>query len=97
VRPVKRVEIVVDSVELNKVIQLLEAAQVKGYTAIKDVIGRGQSGLRDNDDPTGAMSNVYVLVACGEDQLTQVVENLRPLLQRFGGICLVSDAQWVIH
>ena len=24
-------------------------------------------------------------------------EAMRPMLKRFGGVCLVSDAQWVIH
>ncbi len=96
-KPVKRIEIVVDSVELNRLVEILEQSQLKGYTVIKDVLGRGGHGLRDGGDLTDVLTNVYVLVACNEDQVQPVIDGVRPLLKRFGGICLVSDAQWVIH
>lgn len=96
-KPVKRIEIVVDSVELNRLVELLERSQLKGYTVIKDVLGRGVHGLRDGGDLTDVLTNVYVLIACNEDQVEALIEQLRPILTRFGGVCLVSDAQWVIH
>ena len=41
--------------------------------------------------------NSYVLTACTEEQLEQVVAAVRPVLKRVGGVCLVSDALWVLH
>ncbi|WP_287127471.1 P-II family nitrogen regulator [Candidatus Cyanaurora vandensis] len=96
-KSVKRIEIVVDSVELNRLVEVLEESQLKGYTVIKDVLGRGLHGLRDGGDLTDVLTNVYVLVACNEDQVHPLIEQLRPILTRFGGICLISDAQWVVH
>jgi hypothetical protein len=37
------------------------------------------------------------LIACSEDQAQRIVEIVRPVLKRYGGICLVSDAMWVEH
>lgn len=96
-KSVKRIEIVVDSVELKRLTDLLEKAQLKGYTVIKDVLGRGIHGLRDGGDLTDVLTNIYVLIACNEDEVQPLIEQLRPILTRFGGICLVSDAQWLIH
>jgi hypothetical protein len=35
--------------------------------------------------------------SCSEAEATRIIEAMRPMLKRFGGVCLVSDAQWVIH
>ncbi|MCC6130940.1 MAG: transcriptional regulator, partial [Acidobacteria bacterium] len=37
------------------------------------------------------------VVACDEAELAPLLESLRPLLSRYGGMCLVSDALWVRH
>jgi hypothetical protein len=38
-----------------------------------------------------------LLIACPEEQVDAIVETVRPLLARRGGMCLVSDAGWVRH
>jgi hypothetical protein len=40
---------------------------------------------------------VTFVIACAENQLSAVIEILRPILKRYGGMCLVSDANWVKH
>jgi nitrogen regulatory protein PII len=94
---VKRVEIVTDAMETNRVLEMLDAAGVSGYTVIRDVGGKGDRGVRSGDDVTRVFQNSYVLCACTPEQLDQVVKAVRPTLKRVGGICLVSDALWVIH
>jgi nitrogen regulatory protein PII len=94
---VKRVEIVTDTLELDHVLELLGAAGVSGYTVIRNAEGKGNRGLRSGDDVTRVFQNSYVLVACTGEQVEQVVNAVRPILKRVGGICLVSDALWVVH
>jgi nitrogen regulatory protein PII len=96
-KPVKRVEIVVDSVELPRVLRLVESCGVSGYTVIGGVTGKGERGERAGDDLTDVFRNSYVLTACPEEQLAALVAAVRPVLERYGGVCLVSDAQWIIH
>ena len=95
--PVKRIEIIVDELELPKVLKLLDEAGVSGYTVMKDAIGKGDRGLRGGDDLTRVFANSYILAACPAEKLDQIVEAMRHILKQRGGVCLVSDAQWIIH
>ena len=53
---------------------------------------------RRADELAGDSSNCLFLIACDEEAVVQrIVEGVRPLLSRFGGICLVSDCLWVQH
>ena len=96
-QPIKRIEIITDSLELPNLLLRLEAVGVSGYTVIKEVTGKGGRGLRAGDELTGVFKNSYVIVACPEEEVSRVVEAVRPILRRFGGVCLVTDAHWVIH
>jgi nitrogen regulatory protein PII len=94
-KPVKRIEIVLPQREVDHLIAQLEARKVSGYTRIPSVVGRGERGLAH--EALGNLDNSYLLVACDESEVEGLIESIRPFLKRFGGICLVSDAQWVLH
>lgn len=94
---VKRVEIVTDAREMREVRGALERAGVSGYTLIPQVQGRGERGEQSGDDLSDALSNAYLLVACEPHQVEAIVDIVRPILARRGGVCLVSDALWVKH
>jgi nitrogen regulatory protein PII len=96
-RPVKRIEIVIDSLEIPHLLKALEQAGVSGYTVIRDVAGTGDRGARAGDQLSDVLKNSYVITTCAEEQVQALVDAIRPSLQRFGGICLVSDAQWIVH
>lgn len=96
-KTVKRIEIVTDALELQPLLKALEGVGVSGYTVIPNVVGKGERGLRQGDELTGVFQNSYVLAACPEEILPRVLEVVRPILRQFGGVCLVSDAQWIIH
>jgi nitrogen regulatory protein PII len=94
-RPIKRVEIILPEGESADVLEALEALEVSGYTLIPSVSGRGDRGATVHG--FGHLDNSYLMIACEPHQVESVVEVIRPFLRRFGGVCLVSDAQWVIH
>jgi len=94
---VKRVEIITNALEMREVCAVLEAHDVTGYSVIGAVTGRGDRGVQGGDELSGAFSNSYLLTACAPERVEEVVEAIRPILRQNGGICLVSDAQWVIH
>lgn len=93
----KKVEIVIDVHEVSAVAQVLDAAAVSGYTVIREVTGKGSRGNRSGDDLTGALKNGYVFTACPESQARAVADAVRPLLRRYGGVCLITDCLWVDH
>jgi nitrogen regulatory protein PII len=97
-KPCKRIEIVIETPMVPSLLRVLEELSVPGYTLIPDVRGAGDRGVRRADELSGESSNSLVLIAC-DDQPTieQLLESVRPLIRRSGGICLLSDAQWLRH
>ena len=96
-RPVQRIEVVINAPHAPRVIAILASKGLQDYTVIRGASGSGERGLQRGDDITGVSNNVYVLTTCEPEDLEEVVESLRPLLRRAGGMCLVSDARWLEH
>ncbi|MGA7990930.1 MAG: DUF190 domain-containing protein [Thermoanaerobaculia bacterium] len=96
-RLVKRVEIVVEALVLRRITEIVDAAGIRGYTVLRNAGGKGGHGERSEDELVDTHRNAVLVVACDEAQLEPLLAALRPVLTRFGGMCLVSDAQWVMH
>lgn len=94
-KAMKRIEVILPEGEAEELIRAMKGSGVSAYTLIPSVSGRGDRGSTFN--AVGQLDNSYLLVACDESHLHQLVETIRPFLRRVGGICLVSDAQWVLH
>lgn len=96
-KQIKRIEIIIDSLDLKPCLKELEGLGISGYTVIRDVIGSGDRGSRTGDMLNDTMKNSYILIACEPQEVESITEALRPKLKRYGGMCLISDAQWLIH
>jgi PII-like signaling protein len=95
--PVKRIDIVVPEHLLREVLELIDRHGPSGYTVSRGLSGKGHRGVQSSDGIVAEFSNAAVLVACEETVAKPLLDELRPLLGRFGGMCLVSDAQWLKH
>ena len=97
-KPCKRIEIVIENPLSRRVAEQLDDLGAPGFTLIPNASGRGDRGKRRADDPTGADTNCVFIIACEDPALAEkIVETVRPLLSRSGGMCLVSDATWINH
>ncbi len=96
-RPMKRIDVVVDSLHLSHVLDALRGAGATGYTVRPDAEGRGDRGDRLADDLSGVSSNAHVFLAVEAGQVETIAASIGPLLATFGGICLVSDCLWLEH
>ena len=95
-KPCKRIEIVIERPLARRMSETLDELGAPGYTLINRASGRGDRGRRRGDDPTE--TNCVFVVACEDPDLAdRIVEGVRPILSASGGICLVSDAMWVLH
>lgn len=92
----KRIDIVVTGESLDHVIKMFRDADVRGYTVIKDAGGLGSTGERNPEDYVLREPNAVIVVACEESQAEKIIRILQPELKQFGGMCLVSDCQWVL-
>ena len=95
--PAKRIEIVIDSLHLPRAIETVEKAGVTSYTITPDAEGRGDRGFRSGEDLVGSDKNSVLLIAVPVENLEKIVVAVRPLLKRYGGLFLVSDAQILPH
>ena len=94
---VKRIEIITGPHQFPQVLAALEASGMTGYAVVRNVLGKGDKKVASFDVITGEIENIMVITTIDEENLRDLVETLRPILKRFGGSCLVSDAMWVIH
>lgn len=87
---VKRIEIIANAFELGKILDSLDNAGVHGHAVIRNIAGKG---LRDgNEDLDMTMlDNVYIIAFCMPDLIKPVIENITPLLNKFGGTCYISE------
>ena len=93
--PVKRIEIVANSVELGKILDGLKQAGITGHLVIRNVAGQGLSGSSEDLDFT-MLDNIYVIAFCSPDKIKPAVEIIRPILNKFGGTCYISDTMCCI-
>lgn len=88
---VKRIEIIVNSIELGKILDSLKQTDATGYLVIRNVAGQGLRGGSEDLDMT-MLDNAYVIAFCAPEKIQPVVAAIRPVLNKFGGSCYVSDA-----
>lgn len=96
-KPVERVEVVIDAAHAEEVLELFRRHELSGWSFIREVGGFGERGARDCDDITSLSNNHLLITTCDPDRLSALAEDLRPLLVRYGGVCLVSRASWLLH
>lgn len=95
--PVKKVEIIVNHHEVNQALRLLDSVGISGYTVVENAHGKGERGVTSEDIDL-SFRNTYIMTVCtNEKQLQQLVDAIKPLLMKVGGVCLVSEASWVVH
>lgn len=94
-KPVKRIEIIASSHETSRILERMEKAGAPGYTLIRDVAGKSQWGSVDDDLPVTMLGNSYIISFCAEEKVQGIVDAVKPVLDKYGGVCYVSDAMAV--
>ena len=90
----KRIDLFVSEREVARVCKALQQAGVPGYSVMRHVTGMGLAGeISEAMDFSGLGANAHVIVFCGPEQVQEARLALRPLLQRFGGVGFVSEAE----
>ncbi|MDX2256600.1 MAG: P-II family nitrogen regulator [Pseudanabaenaceae cyanobacterium bins.39] len=92
---VKRIEIVSDSVESHKIIEVLESVGVLNYTVIRNVVGKGVRGTNSGDLDMSMLENDYVIAFFLAEKTDALIAKLKPVTKKFGGVCYISDAMGI--
>ncbi len=91
-KKMKKIEIIVESIYLNKILELFKEREITGYTIIRDIEGSGGHGLKTADQFNDILSNNYIFTVCEESKFEEIKEEIRSFIKRFGGKCIVSDS-----
>lgn len=92
----KRVEVVIERPALPRLLNLLEAAGVKGYTVFPAVAGLGRTGPWTREGQVGEHGTmVAVLCILSQERLAKVMDEVFPLVSRQLGILVVTDCEVV--
>lgn len=60
------------------------------------MIGKGVSGTNSGDLDMSMLENDYVIAFFLADKTKHLIEQLRPIINKFGGACYISDAMEII-
>jgi nitrogen regulatory protein PII len=93
----QKIEIVANSLELDRILRALDRVGVKGYTVIRNVIGRGTRGTASDDIDMSMLSNVYIVVVCSAAEGEAIATAVKPILQKYGGVCFASEVRWIVE
>jgi nitrogen regulatory protein PII len=93
----KKVEVIIESIYVNRLIELFKESGVTGYTIIRDIEGYGGHGLKTADEANDLLSNNYIFTVCEEKKFEKMIEKIRAFIDRYGGKCIVSDSLVLLH
>ena len=93
----KKVEIVISSLDAPEVIRVFKKHGHSAYTRVEDIKGSGERGTQDGQGLARAFSNDLLIFAVKASVFQEVKEEIRMLMEDYGGLCLVSDVQSLIH
>jgi nitrogen regulatory protein PII len=92
----KKVEFIVESVYLKRLLKVFKKHDIGGYTVIKDIEGYGGHGLKTADDVTDVCSNIYVFTVCEHAKYNEMDKDIRSFLKTYGGKCMLIDTMLLL-
>jgi len=90
----KRIDLFLSEREIDKVCKALRQAGAPGYSVMRHVTGMGLGGeISEAMDFSSFGANAHLIVFCQPELVAPIQESVKPLLQRFGGVGFLSEAE----
>ncbi len=90
----KRIDLFIADREVAQICKAIREAGAPGYSVMRHVTGLGVGGeISEAMDFSGLGANAHVIVFCSLEQADAVREAVRPVLQRYGGVGFLSEAE----
>ncbi|MGB7563882.1 MAG: transcriptional regulator [Prochlorococcaceae cyanobacterium] len=90
----KRIDLIFSERELDKICTAIDRAGAPGYSVMRHVTGRGPNGeVSEGMDFSSLGANAHVIVFCEHDVLDKLRTSVRPILNYYGGVAFVADAE----
>ncbi|MCA2004958.1 MAG: hypothetical protein LDL01_04090 [Ignavibacterium sp.] len=87
----KKLEIIIESVERRRVCRILDEVGVKGYSIIDDIQGRGKTGPKSAQDLSNILKSSLIIVVDEEPIITKAIEQLKDVFKFYSGKIFLSE------
>jgi nitrogen regulatory protein PII len=95
--PMRKLEIVIERLQLDRVLDIVEAAGASGYTVLPAVRTMGRRhGVREDAGLSELERTKLVLVVASPPVIARIIEDITPILVDYPGTLWVSDVQGII-
>ncbi|MEP2102370.1 MAG: hypothetical protein ABJP02_12770 [Parasphingorhabdus sp.] len=91
----KRIEILVDTPLVPKIIGYAKQVDISGWSAIKIASGGGRDGRWQHDEITGAAAKSIILMIASEEKAQQLTDALAPLLDSHSLLLTIANVEVV--
>ena len=91
----KRIEILVDTPLIPKIIKLVKDVDISGWSVIKIISGGNREGRWDHDEVTGAASKSIVLMIANQEKANRLTDKIAPMLESHGLLITVGNVEVV--
>jgi PII-like signaling protein len=91
----KRIEILVDTPLVPKIVAMVKAADISGWSVLHVDSGGGRDGQWQHDDVTGAAAKAIILVIANDAKAEALVETLAPILTSHRLLLTIGDVRVV--
>lgn len=87
----KRIEILVDTPLVPRIIRLVKDVDISGWSVIKIASGGGRDGRWDHDEVTGAAAKSIILMIANDEKTDQLADAVAPLLESHGLLITIGN------
>lgn len=85
----KKLEIIIEKRDLQKVLDVLEEIEIPFYYVIKDVTGKDPKGIKHGDDLNDVFKNCIVTTITSAELIDRIKVRLNVVFTKWSGICIV--------
>lgn len=85
----KKLEIIIEKRDLQKVLDVLEELNVPFYYVIKDVTGKDPKGIKHGDDLNDVFKNCIVTTITDPEVIDRIKVRLNEVFTKWSGLCIV--------
>jgi len=89
--PRKRIELLVDTALVPRVVAILRAADISGWSLIHVDGGAGRNGEWQDDDITGASAKTIIIAIASAERASQLTDRIAPLLESHRLLLTIGD------
>lgn len=90
----KKLEIILEGEHLPFATDLLDRANVKGYTIVNHLSGKGSHGFHEGHVMFNEDSVLVMLITAVPEELVQpLIEGFNPFFNQHSGVIFISDIQ----